>query len=262
MGHKMIFTINADDFGSDERTNAAIVSSFKQRLCSSTTIMANRPGFEDACKLAHDNGLENHIGIHFVLIGGMPLTRHIRKCSRFCNSDGTFKCQRQRVFWLSGYEQDALADELRCQIIKCRANGLKITHADSHKHIHEEWAILSVVMSVCNEQDVPYLRLARNCSSNAVSVAKRGYRHALNCRIRYAHLAGTRYFGSVSDYCNLRRRIGTGQASQSIEIMVHPVYNPGGILVELSSGQALEKMDIEPRLRNQAVSFSGKRYVG
>ena len=37
--------VNADDFGMRAEVNQAIVDAFEQRLISSTTLMANMPGF-------------------------------------------------------------------------------------------------------------------------------------------------------------------------------------------------------------------------
>jgi predicted glycoside hydrolase/deacetylase ChbG (UPF0249 family) len=256
----MALIINADDFGLNEQTNTAIVSSFEKGLCSSTTIMANMPGFEEACRLAYDRKLLDHIGIHFVLTAGMPLTQRIKKHVRFCTPDGRFRGRKQRILYLSASERESLVNEFRAQVAKCRKNGIKITHADSHHNIHEEWAIASAAMLVCREQNIPYIRLARNCGSNCVSMINRVYRHILNYRLKRANLAGTRYFGSVADYVRLSRSIGAKRAAESIEIMVHPVYNSEGILVEWSSGHKLDQIEVELNLRNLAVSYSGRRY--
>ena len=60
--------INADDFGKNRDVNQAVVECFERGLCSSTTIMPNMPGFEEACRLVHEKGLVSHVGIHAVLI--------------------------------------------------------------------------------------------------------------------------------------------------------------------------------------------------
>lgn len=257
---KRIFIINADDFGLNERTNAAIISSFERGICSSTTIMANMPGFDEACRLVHERKVGEHVGIHFVLTEGAPLTEDIKECSRFCGHEGRFNGRRHRIFRLRSFEEKTLIRELSAQVAKCRLHGIRVTHADSHNHIHEEWAIASVIMRVCVDQNIPHLRLARNCGAKAVPLINRTYRHLLNLRLRHAKLARTKYFGGVSDYTYLCRRIGIEEAKNSIEVMIHPTYDAAGALVDLGSGRRLEEIEIGLNERLHAVSYSGHQY--
>src|SRR5687768_3409092 len=126
--------VNADDLGYNARTNAAIIQSFERRLCSSATLMANMEGFEEACDLVHANGLVDHVGLHLTLSEGRPLTDNVRRSHRFCDKDGRFRLlRRERVLWFEKEERDQLAGEVRAQIDRLKANGLRITHVDSHK---------------------------------------------------------------------------------------------------------------------------------
>jgi predicted glycoside hydrolase/deacetylase ChbG (UPF0249 family) len=58
---------NADDFGLNDEVNQAIVEAFEKHMISSATLMANMPGFEEACELAHRHGLLGRIGVHLNL---------------------------------------------------------------------------------------------------------------------------------------------------------------------------------------------------
>jgi hypothetical protein len=51
-----IVIINADDFGMNSSVNRAILSSVEQGLVTSTSIMANMPGFEEAAGLVRAHG--------------------------------------------------------------------------------------------------------------------------------------------------------------------------------------------------------------
>ena len=53
--NKITLIINADDFGYDSDVNHAILTSFSKGFCSSTSIIPNMPGFEEACQLCHEN---------------------------------------------------------------------------------------------------------------------------------------------------------------------------------------------------------------
>ena len=253
--------INADDFGYSSEINRAIVESFHRGYCSSTTLMANMQGFEEACSLIHEKKLLNHTGIHLVLTEGVPLTDKIKKSPRFCNSDGIFNMSRKVRFWvLSADEKKAVAEELRAQIAKCRKNGITLTHADSHRHAHEEWAIAAIVIDICREEKIPYFRLTRNCGQGS-ALAKRMYRHFLNQRIRKAGLARTRYFGSAKDVFFLLEKRGVGRVGDSIEVMVHPGFDSRGSLIDWVDGSVLSDTIGRLKSGSSAVSFSGHNWV-
>jgi predicted glycoside hydrolase/deacetylase ChbG (UPF0249 family) len=253
--------INADDFGYNSKINRAIVESFERGYCSSTTIMINMPGFDEASQLLHERRLQNHTGIHFVLTEGSPLTDDIRKCHRFCNQAGLFNFSRKkRVFRLSVFEKSSLSNELRAQINRCRKSGIFITHADSHKHAHEEWAIASIVIKICHEESIPYLRLARNCGQWRKR-SNRIYRHILNFRLSKAGLARTPYFGSVQDCKDLFNKKGITDKTRSIEVMIHPEYDTNGVLIDLKSEVALANIARSLGHELKMESYSGHEWV-
>ncbi len=255
----MSLIINADDLGLDSSVNAAVMESFRSGCCSSATIMANMPGFQEACELAQENRLLDHIGVHFVMTEGTPLTDGIRECRLFCGRDGSFALTRgRRVLRLTRCEAEALAEELRAQVRECRRLGLPLTHADSHKNIHEEWGIARVVMRICREERIPYLRIARNCGRQGC--LKGAYRSIVNLRFRRSGLARTAYFGRVADYEDLIRRRGLTERTRSAEVMVHPRLAPSGEVVDLATGEGLA--DTIGSLRGMApfVSFADRAY--
>ena len=55
--------VNADDFGMSAEANRAIVEAFENNVISSTTLMTNMPGFDEACELAHRRRLLGKIGL-------------------------------------------------------------------------------------------------------------------------------------------------------------------------------------------------------
>src|SRR5215471_8121038 len=83
--------VNGDDFGRSTSVNTAIVRAFEAGLISSCTIMATGSAFEQACALAEEERLSGHIGLHFVLDEGEPLTEALRCQSRFCHTNGRLR---------------------------------------------------------------------------------------------------------------------------------------------------------------------------
>jgi hypothetical protein len=59
--------VNADDFAMSAEINRAIVEAFHEGVISSTTLITNMPGFEEACEPAHRYRLLGKIGLHLNL---------------------------------------------------------------------------------------------------------------------------------------------------------------------------------------------------
>jgi chitin disaccharide deacetylase len=206
--------VNADDFGMSAEANRAIVEAFEGNLISSTTLMTNMPGFDDACDLAHHYRLLGKIGLHLNLTEGYPLSERIRRCSRFCDEKGTFLKRRTKL-WMSEEEISAVELEAEAQVEACLDKGITPTHLDSHHHVHTEWPIGAVVIKVARKYEIAAIRLARNCGPG-ISLCHRLYKWAYNNRLRRHGLAKTVYFGSVTDVQEILET-----APGDVEVMVH-----------------------------------------
>lgn len=249
--------INADDFGRSANINRAILEGFRLGLCSSATIMPNMPGFEEACQMARDHGLLDHIGVHLTLVEGHPLTDRIKKLSKFCDGEGRLRVSTSKsLLLLERSEKEALAAEIRAQIDRCHEFGLPVTHLDSHHHLHNLWGVLEVVLPVARAEGVPYLRIARNCGPS-IGLATACYKGAVNYKITRACLRRTKYFGGVADYKFLRGKIGAERARRSFEIMVHPRFGTEGVLIDGKDVTPLAETVGTIDSYESAVSFTG-----
>ncbi len=248
--------INSDDLGRDAGINQAILTSFKEGYCSSATIMPNMPGFEEACTLVHEGKLVQNVGLHLTLRDGYPLTEKMKKLSAFCDKDGVLsKVTVRSPLMLSGIEREALADEIRAQIERCRSFHLPLTHMDSHYHTHTNLAISSVVVAVAVEQRIPYVRLTRN-SGPDVRFVKQGLKALFNTRLKAKKLAGTDYFGSVNDFLYLTRSNGSLPERSSMEVMIHPVPGGGGRIVDRGGEQSIAEIVGRIPCYKEAVSYA------
>ena len=221
--------INGDDFGGSSRINHAIIDSFRRNLISSATIMANMPGFEEACEMTHAIGINGRIGVHLTLTEGYPLTDMIRRCPRLCDADGKFRGKSGNIWHLSPNETQAVERELAAQVDAVIAKGINPTHFDSHQHVHTFWPISAIVIRLAQAYCIRAIRLTRNCGLGLGSL-KRLYKIILNKRLARAGLAYTRFFGSALDAKSMIRLSGP------LEIMVHPAFDKEGGLIDITSG--------------------------
>jgi len=230
--------INADDFGYSESVNHAIATAFSQGLISSTTIMANAPAFEHACDLAQRQGFADKIGIHLNLTEGIPLTDDIKKSRIFCDEKGMLRFRRFKHYWLPPNELALLSQEISQQIMRCRAHGLRITHADSHHHVHTELFISLTVAKALRKFGIPYLRLTDNV--RRASLMRKAYKSNLNLMIALHGLKGTNYF------CDLYDIVAMGKQCEAdnvvVELMVHPVFSDDGDVIDADIKKPLSSL--------------------
>lgn len=206
--------VNADDFGMSPENNRAIVAAFDKGLISSTTLMANMPGFEEACELARFHQLFGKIGVHLNLTEGRPLSTHVKRLPLFCDEFGMFR-PRRTLFHLAKEERRAVEAEFAAQIRACLDRGIHPTHLDSHMHVHTEWPIGEIAIRVARQYGIGAIRLTRNCGAG-IGLGQKLYKAAYNARLQTHGLAKTRYFGSARDVAAV---LSTTQ--DDVEIMVH-----------------------------------------
>lgn len=214
--------INADDFGLNEHCSLAIKEAFKKGLITDTTIMANGTFFDEALKLSRDSRFDDRIGIHFNITEGIPLTENIKKMSAF-TENGEFHGRINRVKPLSKAEKNAVYEEISAQIKRIENAGIKVTHADSHHHIHTAVFIAPIVLKICNEHKINKIRLHRNTGN--ISLYKIYIKRCYNNILQKKGFVTTKYFGSLKDFRD-------GNLLDNLEIMVHPDFDKYGKLID------------------------------
>lgn len=145
-----LLIINADDFGYSTGINYGIIHAFQRGILSSTTMMANMPGFDEGVILAKENP-ELGIGVHLTLT-----------CGRSIRSDAKSLVDENGYFHpLSFYERkfeidlNELYKEWKEQIEKLIHNGIEPTHLDSHHHVNTLPFITDVFNQLAREYNFP-----------------------------------------------------------------------------------------------------------
>lgn len=137
--------VNADDFGFSEAVNYGIIKAYNDGIVSSTTIMANMPGFAHAIALAKQNpGL--HIGVHLNLNVYKPLTSG----KTLMKEDGCFD---RRSF--EHCDEEEVYQEFCAQINKVLHAGIMIDHLDSHRFIHQSPVLKNVIERILKTYPYP-----------------------------------------------------------------------------------------------------------
>lgn len=231
---KHLIVVNADDFGMSSGVNKAILKSLDLSWISTTTIMCNMPGFEEACDLAHEKKITDRIGIHLNLTEGFPLSEKIKKLKKFCNSDGLmYKSFKSHFF--DSTERQAVYEEFEMQLKRLKKLGISPTHADSHHHSHHFLGTQSIVIELSKANRIPAVRLRFNFGN--LSPQRKLYSKFFNTRLELAGLAKTKYF------CEIRSATESlFSKNKPVEIMVHPYPGENGEIVNYNAGKPFQPL--------------------
>lgn len=218
--------INADDFGYKKEINHAIYCSWQSGLITDTTLMATGPEYDHAKEIIlADADFSKNIGVHLNLTSGIPLTEPIQRCKRLVKN-GTFTKfllkKKWELFPLSASEKKAIEVEITEQLDKVIHSGIKITHVDSHQHVHTNIRILPIIIKVCKKKGIHKIRIYKNIVDRGF--IRNTWYGLFNRRLRREGMVTADYFGNLSEY---HEQSVTGV----LEMMVHPDIDRNGNIV-------------------------------
>ena len=135
---KKFLIINADDFGYDMDSFNATVELFRRGILTSATIMTGKKATPNAIEFAKQNQKYFSFGLHFNIVDNHdPLYTNIN--NSLINRQGKFKVSNQQridalLFRLKKWD---IQKELSLQLKNLLDNGIRISHIDSHGHLHK-----------------------------------------------------------------------------------------------------------------------------
>lgn len=152
--------VNGDDFGLSTGVNRAIIEAHTQGILTSTSLMVTGAAFDQAVELAksHPN---LGVGLHLTLGKGKAVLPH-SKIPHLVDAEGHFPNDTDRAGVYYQFNADArrqLSLEIRAQLEKFRATGLKLSHVDGHRHMHSNPVILRALVDLAEEFDIRVIRL-------------------------------------------------------------------------------------------------------
>jgi predicted glycoside hydrolase/deacetylase ChbG (UPF0249 family) len=153
--------INADDLGITPGVNGAIVEAHQHGVVTSASLMANGKYFGEAAQLVRSVP-KLSVGCHVVLVDGSPLSPADRVPSLLtATNDGRFPASFgaiTRRTLLRYPSPEELETEIVAQIQKLQAAGIRVSHLDSHKHVHMLPILARSMIRAAVECGVPAIR--------------------------------------------------------------------------------------------------------
>jgi predicted glycoside hydrolase/deacetylase ChbG (UPF0249 family) len=229
--------INADDLGLDESTTRGIVSAFQQGLVSSASLIVTMPTGGDAAKIAL--AAKVPVGLHVDLTQGHAITG--AQFARIADESGVFKLSASELIRMSRRDIaliDQIRGEIRAQLGRAADFGLKLTHVDSHQHVHMSPTIFAVLEEEASKFDVKHIRFSRESPRNlflgrayAAILARNNFPkwailRAHSVRIKPQLETPDVFFGILHSGSVVKRVLldflRTAPAHRSVEICIHP----------------------------------------
>lgn len=161
MGKRSIkIIVNADDFGISPGTNQAIAEGYSRGIINSTSLMVNTPYIDQAIREL--KSLKNlSVGLHINMTNEKALSP-MGKIPLLVDENGNFKNGFVKLLWLSLVKPKKFSQqaeiEIESQIRKTMDSGVKLSHLDSHRHIHMIPRIFSLVKKLSDKYNIPRIR--------------------------------------------------------------------------------------------------------
>ena len=245
----MKIIINADDFGYNHEVNLAIVEAFSKGWITNTTIMANMPGYDEAVEIAKTNGFFDKVGLHLNFFEGLSLTEGMRNDSIFSTEEGmtSYKILHELSprykFLLPKTTMHSLAIEADKQMERYVKSGFTEFHLDSHGHSHTQLAVWRSIVKTIKKYEFRTVRLSLNLFTRPIPSIIKLYKKLFN-RLVKSKFRTTLYFTSAADFIDVAKNLYDAETGLIdldkygecvCEIMVHPVYDKSGRLVNMNA---------------------------
>lgn len=152
--------VNADDFGIASGVNRAILELHAAEVLTSATLMAKAAATEEAVNMALAMPSLG-VGCHIVLVDGAPVSAPNTIASLVDRNSGTFfpspGSLLKRLF-TARIRSTEIEAEAAAQIALLQSYGLRLTHVDTHKHLHMFPGILRPVLRAARAAGIRAIR--------------------------------------------------------------------------------------------------------
>jgi predicted glycoside hydrolase/deacetylase ChbG (UPF0249 family) len=231
----MKLIVHADDFGLSSSVNDAIARAFEMGIIDRTSAIVNGPMFAEACQLAQENGFKSRVGFHFNISECRAVSSEISKIRSFCTKDNILSYQRNTKQFLSKDEMNAISAECEHQIHLYHSQGLNLVHFDSHEHVHTEWFIFRAIEPVLRLNGFSSARVSQNIGE--FSIKNRIYKSIFNYYLKRRGWNSEEFCGSYHEF--LKLNAFSKMKDADVEVVVHPILNSKGLLIDAVYGEEL-----------------------
>lgn len=223
--------VNADDYGLTEATSLAILRCHSEGIVTSTSLLTLAPAFDRSARLLTDHP-DIGVGVHLAAVGEDPPLLTRSEIPTLVDTDGALPVswrQFLRRASVGRIDPDDVEREWSAQVDRALGTGTRLTHLDSHQHLHQ-WPLLwPAIRRLATRAGVSAIRTTSGAGPGPVGLLG----HLTRLRARRARLlttdtfAGFRESGALDEDA-LVRVLDRAPLDGSLEIGCHPgaLYDP------------------------------------
>lgn len=152
-----LLVINADDLGFAPGVNRGIVEAHEAGTLSSASMMVNTPAFGEAAALVRERVPTLGVGLHLNLLAGRPLAVVPTLADPRSGEFYSFGELARRAM-IGRVSASDVRRECDAQLAALAAEGISITHLDSHRHTHALPGVLLAVLASARAAGVRVVR--------------------------------------------------------------------------------------------------------
>ncbi len=149
--------LSADDFGLSEGVNEAVERACRDGILTTASLMVAGPAAADAVRRARRLP-QLRVGLHLVVVEGPAAGPALG----LVDEEGQFPSNQLRLgidyFFRAGVRQ-RLAAEIRAQFAAFAATGLRLDHANAHKHMHLHPTVGRLLLEAGAAHGLPAIRV-------------------------------------------------------------------------------------------------------
>jgi hopanoid biosynthesis associated protein HpnK len=153
--------VNADDLGLTPGVNRGILRAFQDGIVTSASLLVTGSAFDEAVALARQNP-KLDVGLHLTLVEERAVLRRevlptlVDETGRFPRTRGEFF--RHAILGRISWEE--VEREIAAQIARFQKTGLRLSHLDSHQHLHMFPPVFQIVRRLTRGMDNVSIRNA------------------------------------------------------------------------------------------------------
>lgn len=175
--HEVQVIVNADDLGMSREVNEAIFDLMSRGRVTSASLLANAPATEEAIKTIQKFP-QCSFGVHLNITEYEPLCGNLRASSLLDGEGKLRPLPPDFRFTLASLR--AIHLEFSAQIEKLLSSGVRVSHLDSHMHVHVRATLFPLIKILQMTYSVRGIRTRYNVAASGQQV---GWRQRVNTRL-------------------------------------------------------------------------------
>lgn len=187
-----LLIVNADDYGLTDGVSRAILLAHRDGIVTSTSVLAVAPAFERTAPALRDtDGIG--VGAHLAAVGEDPPLLSAREVPTLVDRNGRLALSWRRLLprvAAGRVDLDDVRREFSAQVERLTGAGLRLSHVDTHQHLHLWPSIGDVVLDIAEAQGIQGVRIIRSTVRSPIGIAVRRFGRSLAPK---AHARGLRF---------------------------------------------------------------------